>query len=201
MKRLPLAATFLLFLLLCISAAYWGLRLFQPPLREVAATVQTRPEAPLASAVGLFGGRSGGFAVASNYQLKGVVAAGGNGSDSVAIISADGKPAQSVRINAELSPGVVVKEVHKLYVLLSEGGLIKRVDLPDASKGTRVDVGGGSPPVPVGGAAVSGANNMPGMAPPGSPGLSMPPAEAPNQVPAPSLPVQQSQPQQAPPPN
>jgi hypothetical protein len=33
-------------------------------------------------------------------------------------------------IGKEVVPGVLVKEVHPRYVLLSEGGVIKRVDLP-----------------------------------------------------------------------
>ncbi|HEY4542238.1 MAG TPA: type II secretion system protein N [Noviherbaspirillum sp.] len=129
-KRWPLIASFLLFILLCVSAAYWGLQLFQPPPRPVAAP--PRPAAPEISpqaAAALFGGGAG-TAVASNYQLHGVIYAG-TPRDSVAILSADGKPAQAVRAGTEVVPGVNVKEVHRGFVLLEESGTVKRVDLPD----------------------------------------------------------------------
>jgi|GEM_PF-248255 len=134
MRRLPHIASFLLFIALCASAAYWAMQLFKPPLRPVAApprTVQAevRPEA----AAMLFGSAKGGTAVASNYQLRGVIFSG-NPRDSVAIISADGKPAQAIRANSELAPGVTIKEVHRDYVLVSEGGATKRVDLPESVK-------------------------------------------------------------------
>ena len=147
MKRLPLVASFLLFIALCASLAYWGMQLFKPPLRPVAApprTVQAeiRPEA----AATIFGGRRGNVAVASNYQLKGVIFSG-NPRDSVAIISTDGKPAQAIRVDAELTPGVSIKEVYRDYVLVSEGGAVKRVELPESAKG-QVDLAVAAP-VPV----------------------------------------------------
>jgi general secretion pathway protein C len=134
MKRLPLLASFLLFIALCASAAYWGMQLFKPPLRAVAAPPRAakadiRPEA----AVALFGGKSGAVA-ASNYQLKGVIFSG-SPHDSIAILSADGKPAQAIRVDTEVAPGVKIKEVHREYVLLTEGGVIKRVQLPESAKG------------------------------------------------------------------
>jgi general secretion pathway protein C len=47
----------------------------------------------------------------------------------VAILSADGKPARAVAAGSELAPGVIVREVHPQYVLLSESGIIKRIEL------------------------------------------------------------------------
>jgi general secretion pathway protein C len=67
-------------------------------------------------------------AAVSNYQLKGVVAARGN--DSAAIISVDTQPALAIAIGKEVAPGVTVKEVHARHVILSEGGVNKRLDLP-----------------------------------------------------------------------
>lgn len=135
MKRLPLVASFLLFIALCASAAYWGMQLFKPPLRPVAAPPRVAPaEIRTEPAAALFGGRRSSVAVASNYQLRGVIYSG-NPRDSVAIISADGKPPQAVRVDAEIIPGVLVKEVHRGYVLLSENGATKRVELPEDSKG------------------------------------------------------------------
>ena len=134
MKRWPLVATFVLFIAACVSAAYWAMQLFKPPLRPVAAPPQTVQTAPrLDAAAALFGGRLT-IAVASNFQLKGVVVAG-NAAESIAILAAGGKPAQVVRTNEEVAPGVKVTEVHPRYVLLSEGGVVKRVELPEDMKG------------------------------------------------------------------
>jgi general secretion pathway protein C len=142
MKRWPLIASFVLFVVLSASAAYWALQLFQPPLRPVAAppraaAAEIRPEA----AAGLFGGRSAGVAVASNYQLRGVVFSG-NPRDSVAILGADGKPPQAIRVGSEVVPGVSVKEVHRGYVLLADGEGVKRVELQE---GARASAATGSP--------------------------------------------------------
>lgn len=128
MKRLPWFASFAMFLVLCASVAYWAMQLLQPPLRAVAAPPQAAaPELSLDPARGLFGG-SAAASLASNYQLKGVVAAA-RSDDSVAILSADGKPAKAVAAGGELTPGVIVREVHPQYVLLSESGVVKRVEL------------------------------------------------------------------------
>lgn len=134
MKRVPLLVTFLLFVALCASMAYWGLQLVRPPARPLAApVVAAPPELPLDVAALLFGGRPQAVGAASNYQLKGVVVAT-NGRESVAILSADGKPAQAVGLNTEFQPGVSVREVHEQYILLSEGGVMKRVALPEGVK-------------------------------------------------------------------
>ena len=140
MKRWPLAATFVLFIALCVSAAYWAMQLFKPPLRPVVAPPQTVQSAPrLDAAAALFGGRTA-IAVASNFQLKGVVVAG-NAAESIAILAAGGKPAQVVKTNEEVAPGVKVTEVHPRYVLLSERGVVKRVELPEDMKGrVRTDI-------------------------------------------------------------
>ncbi len=135
MRRVPLIVSFLLFIGLCASAAYWAMQLFKPPVRPVAAPprvaqAEIRPDA----ASSLFGSRKGAAAVASNYQLRGVIFSG-NPHDSVAIISADGKPPQAIRADEEVAPGVTIKEVHRDYILLSDGGATKRVDLPESAKG------------------------------------------------------------------
>ena len=129
MKRWPLVATFVLFIALCISAAYWAMQFLKPPLRAIAAPPQTAQPAPrLDAAARLLGGHSTA-AVASNFQLKGVVVAS-DPAESVAILMANGKPAQAIRTNEEVAPGITVKEIHDRYVLVSEGGVIKRVELP-----------------------------------------------------------------------
>jgi len=128
MKRMPLVVTVLAVALLSASLAYWVLQLNQPPQRAIAAPPPAAAAAlNLDAAKGLFGGQIT-VAAASNYQLKGVVAAGGRGS--AAILAVDNQPAQAYGLGREVAPGVVVKEVQPRFVLLSEGGAIKRVDLP-----------------------------------------------------------------------
>ncbi|HEY8607083.1 MAG TPA: type II secretion system protein N [Noviherbaspirillum sp.] len=145
MRRLPLVASFLLFILLCASIAYWAMQLFKPPLRPVAAPpraaqAEIRPQA----AAALFGARSRAAAASSNYQLRGVIFSG-NPRDSVAIISADGKPAQAIRVDSEIVPGVTVKEVHRGYVLIAEGGATKRLELPEDAPSQAISTAGATP--------------------------------------------------------
>jgi general secretion pathway protein C len=134
MKRWPGLASFLLFAALCASVAFWTMQFLKPPLRPVAATQQlAKIDYPLEAASGLFGGRKiASAAVATNYALKGVVVSR-NPRDSVAILATDGKPAQAIRLGSDVVRGVTVKEVHAQYVLLSEGGVQKRVQLSESA--------------------------------------------------------------------
>jgi general secretion pathway protein C len=139
MKRWSVLVSFVLFIALCISLTYWAIKLFKPSVRPVAAPPQARHvEINMAAAAALFGGRPASAAVASNFQLKGVVVAD-KPDESVAILSTDGKPPQSVAANAEVMPGVTVKEVHPKYVLLSDGGVTKRVELPEGAQQLRIE--------------------------------------------------------------
>ena len=126
MKRMPLLLTLLALVALSASVAYWVLQLYKPEQRPLAAAPVAELPAPAVDAAAtLFGGQAMA-AVATNYQLTGVVAAGRN---SVAILVADGQPAKAFPVGKELSAGVVVKEVHPRYVMLSEGGVLKRIEL------------------------------------------------------------------------
>lgn len=189
MKRLPLLTSFLLFIALCASVAYWAMQMFKPPLRPVAAPPSMQTEVALNqdAAATLFGGRLGKDAVATNYQLRGVIMAGPR--DSVAILSSDGKSAQAVRVGLEMTPGVTVKEVQRDYVLLSDGGAVKRVELPESTKGLPNILA--SPPVTTARPAV------PPPAPQPTPGVAtqpmarsqmMPPASFQQPVPQPGAP-------------
>ena len=116
MKRMPLLLTLLALVALSASIAYWVLQLYKPEQRPIAAApVAALPEPAVDAAATLFGGQAMA-AVATNYQLTGVVAAGRN---SVAILVADGQPAKAFPVGKELSAGVVVKEVYPRYVMLS----------------------------------------------------------------------------------
>jgi general secretion pathway protein C len=172
MKRLPFILTVAAVAALSASLAYWGLQLFKPQQRPIAAApVAPAPAPSLDAAKGLFGGQIA-VAVASNYQLKGVVAAG-DGRDSAAIVSVDNKPAMALGVGREVVPGVTIKEVHPKYVLLSEGGVAKRIDL----------------------ASDAGPQNNPNLAPPSITPPPMPqPAAQPQPVVMPQPQLQQSPP-------
>lgn len=131
MNRLPFLSTVAAVLALTASLAYWGIQLFTPPQRQIAAVpMQQAPEAPIDLARGLFGGQTAVAAV-SNFQLVGVVASRA-GQRSVAIIVANGEPAKAYPVGEEIAPGVTVHDVQARHVILLEGGVQKRVDLPAA---------------------------------------------------------------------
>jgi general secretion pathway protein C len=163
------------------------MQLFKPAVRPVTAPKQqTRIEVNREAVVGLFGGRAVAVAAASNFQLKGVVVAN-NALESIAILAADGKPAEAIRVNSEAIPGVTVKEVHSQYVLLSEGGLIKRVELPVAAPQSR-------PESPIGAAVQT--QPAPPAVPPNIAAQGIPPqyGATPEGEPPPPPPPQQSLP-------
>jgi general secretion pathway protein C len=148
-------------ILLAASLAYWILQLYQPPQRPLAAVAHSAmPPPPIDAAATLFGGQVS-KASASSYQLTGIVSAG---RDSVAIIVAEGSPPKAIRMGKELVPGITLAEVHPRYVMLSDGGVMKRLDLAADAKAA----------APMG---ASGAMNPPGVpmpAPPMSTGVEPP---------------------------
>jgi general secretion pathway protein C len=167
-KRLPLLMSLLGVILLAASLAYWILQLYQPPQRPLAAVPHSgMPEPGIDAAATLFGGQIAA-ASATNYQLTGIVAAGG---ESVAIIVAEGSPPKALRVGKELVPGITLAEVHPRYVMLSDGGVMKRLDLAADTKPAAAM--GGAEPQGNPGAAAMPANLAPGAAvpePPMSPG-------------------------------
>jgi general secretion pathway protein C len=203
MKRLPLLMTLLALVLLAASIAYWVLQLYQPPQRPLApAPVASRPEPSVDAAATLFGGDAAATVV-SNYQLTGVVA---DGRDSVAILVADGAPPKAIRVGREITPGVTVSQVHPRYVMLSDGGVMKRVDLAtDATAGTSLSMTGAARPGATAGAAGAGGGRpqtepamAPGPLPVPPPGQQMPEV-APVDVPQPGQGANQPPPPPPPP--
>jgi general secretion pathway protein C len=184
MKRGPLVVSFILFIALCATGAYWAMQLLKPPVRAVTAPPAPRYVPNLSAAAGLFGGQAK-VAVAANYQLKGVVVAG-TPTESIAIVAAEGKPAQAVRAGRELVPGVTIKEVHRGYVLLTENGVEKRVELPSEAPPQAITTVPGrsqppsrvppraSPATP----AVVGNSPQPAVPQPAAPQQPAPPPEA-----------------------
>jgi general secretion pathway protein C len=195
-KRLPLILSLVGVILLAVSLAYWVLQLYQPPQRPLAAVAPgTMPDPPIDAAATLFGGQMA-VASATSYQLTGIVA---DGRDSVAIIVAEGSPPKALRVGKELSPGITLAEVHPRYVMLSDGGVLKRVDLATDAMAA----------APMGGPAGNPGEN-PGMMAPGAQPMPQPQAAAPpgtvtGSVPSGPLPPDQApqaaepQPEQEPP--
>ncbi|MEA5098781.1 MAG: type II secretion system protein N [Burkholderiaceae bacterium] len=131
MKHARPIAMLLLFILLCASLAYWGMRAFTPAPRP-QAPAQPQPPAGIEAAGRLLGGNTAAAATSSHYQLQGVINAGSV--NSVAILSVNAQPARATRLGGEIAPGVTLSEVHAKYVLLSENGAPRRVDLTEIPK-------------------------------------------------------------------
>ncbi len=129
--RLPVLASVVLLVGLCTSATYWLLHLSGSPQRPLAAAPSTPAPQINSTATAQLFGRSA--AAASNYQLKGIVLAYID-TDSVAIIAADGKPAQAIKLGNEISTGVRLLEIHADHILLSDNGVQKRVQLPQSTR-------------------------------------------------------------------
>jgi len=201
MKRLPLLFTLLALIFLAVSATYWGMQLYKPQQRPIAAVAPASlPEPSPDAAATLFGGQAVAN-VATNYQLTGIIAAG---RDSAAIIVADGQPPKALKVGRELAPGVSISEVHPRYVMLSDGGVMKRIDLaPDAKPAIALS-GAAAPPMalPQPTAVPGGVpqNTEPPMAPGAVPSGPPPPGEVNPAVPQGQEP-QGQEPQEPPPPD
>ena len=196
-KRLPLLLSLLALIVLAASIAYWVLQLYKPEQRPLAAaSVASQPEPSPEAAATLFGGQP---AVAiSNFQLTGVVSAGAN---SAVILVADGAPPKAVRIGREIAPGVVVAEVHRRYVMLSDGGVMKRVELaPDAGQSSAISQAAPRmmPPQPAASAPAMEPQTAPGVVS-APPMMQNSPPNANNPQGLPENPPMQGQPQGPPP--
>ena len=197
MKRLPVLSTLLALIFLAVSATYWGMQLYKPKQRPIAAAgPASLPEPSPDAAATLFGGQAMAN-VATNYQLTGIVAAG---RDSVAIIVADGQPPKALKVGRELAPGISISEVHARYIMLSEGGVMKRIDLAADTKPAIALSGGAAPPMalPQPGQTVAPAGALPTAEPQTAPGAvqnAPPPGEVNPVVP------QGQEPQEGPPPD
>jgi general secretion pathway protein C len=182
--RSPQFASFLLFIALCMSLAYWVLQATKPPMRAVAALgPKGAPPLAMDAAAALFGGSA---AAASNYQLKGIVA-DNQGQRSAAILSVDGKPAVALGVGGVLAPGVTVEEIFTRHVVLRDGGLQKRLDLPDLPPvQNNVANMGANMPTPSPGVQMAAPAQV--IAPPATP-ATPPPAAATVNVPTASPPL------------
>lgn len=196
MKRLPLLFTLLGLVFVAVSATYWGMQLYKPQQRPIAA-VQTAalPEPSPDAAATLFGGQAV-TNVVSNYQLTGIVSAG---RDSVAILVAEGQPPKALKVGRELAPGVSISEVHPKYIMLSEGGVMKRIDLAADTRPAIPLSGGPSMAPPPAGQPGVAPGAMPAMEPQTAPGAVQAPPP-PGEV-NPVVPQGQEPPPEGPPPD
>ena len=129
MKRLPLFTSFLLFLALCGSLAYWLLQWMAPDTRPLVMPAPVEPAPPAMSAASnLFGGTAE-LVVSTPIQLKGIIRAA-NPRDSVAIIAIEGKPARALRVNAEVMSGLVIKQINSNSVVLADQAGKREIPLP-----------------------------------------------------------------------
>lgn len=129
MTRLPALLSFLLFLALAATLAYWIPQWTAPAPRAVSSTVKTEhAQIPVSAAANLFGGGSEGTAMA-NVQLRGVVHSG-RASDSVAIIAVEGKPSRALRVNSEIAPGLKIKQILNKTVVVLDQGAERELSLP-----------------------------------------------------------------------
>jgi general secretion pathway protein C len=118
---------------LCVSAAYWASQWRTPAAQSVVAAPQIRPaRVDIASAAKLFGGRPVSARKGRDFQLRGVVVAG-NPADSIAIMKTD-DGIRVLPVNAEIVSGVKITEVHRRYVMLADGGEMRRIELPERAR-------------------------------------------------------------------
>lgn len=147
MQRAPAIVALLLFVALCASLAYWLLQWFAPEPRAVAAPPEaTRPLPSVSAAATLFGGRPQAVG-GTHVQLRGILQAG---RASVAIITTEGKPPRALPLNAEVLPGLTVKEIDARTVVLSERGAERELVLPEfaAQEGGTATLQVGTAPEP-----------------------------------------------------
>lgn len=144
-KRLPEILTLVALAALASSIAFWVLKFYKAPDRTITAAPIVEAAQPSMDAAGtLFGGQAAA-AVATNFQLTGVISAG---NQSVAILAANGSPAKALVIGKEIAPGVTVAEVHPRYVMLSDSGVMKRIDLATDTKAAAPMGAQGAPMAP-----------------------------------------------------
>jgi len=132
MKRLPLLCSFVLFILLCASVTYWLLQWMAPSTRTLQVVAPAEPALPeLSAATQLFGGAST-EATSTPLQLSGIIYSRTPG-ERVAIITSDAKPARALGMNAEVAPGIIIKQINQRSVVVLENGQQRVIPLSKLS--------------------------------------------------------------------
>jgi len=132
MKRLPLLCSFILFILLCASVTYWVLQWTAPATRALQVRAPSEPTLPdIAAAAQLFGGASAAATI-TPLQLSGIIYSAIPG-ERVAIITSDAKPARALGMNAEVAPGIIIKQINQRSVVVLENSQQRVIPLPKLS--------------------------------------------------------------------
>jgi general secretion pathway protein C len=132
MKRLPLLCSFILFILLCTSVTYWLLQWLAPATRTLQPVASTELPLPdISAAAQLFGGASA-VATVTPLQLSGIIYAS-KASERVAIIATEAKPARTLRLHAEVVPGVTIHQINQRSVVVLENSQQRVIPLPKLS--------------------------------------------------------------------
>lgn len=122
----------ILFASICVSGNYWFKHFLggiPSPVREIVPGIQ--PGLDISAAHGLFGKRVN-IVATRQYKLDGVVFSGAI-AERMAIISVDANPANVVRNGDQVHPGVMLKEVNRAYVVLSDERGQTRVAFPESA--------------------------------------------------------------------
>jgi general secretion pathway protein C len=114
------------------SAAYWISRLRALTKTDNAATGQlaTPSEVNLHAVEALFGVQPTALHSAGSLRITGVVIAP-DPKDSIAIVIESGRPARALRTGAEIGQGLHLAEVHRRYVMVSDGTQQSRIEIPE----------------------------------------------------------------------
>jgi general secretion pathway protein C len=148
MKRLPLIITIILFACLCALISFGAMRAFNPKPRMLSAPVTSTPFEPAMGQWGPVFGRDQAVQNApSIFALKGVVYSSRVG-ESLALVVVDDKPGMAIAVGKEIIPNVKLMEVHPTYVVVSESGISRRIDMPPVTPGANTK-SNFSPPLPV----------------------------------------------------
>jgi len=140
-----------LLLVLGVPCAQWIWRLFEPDAVPVKLQRQTFSSVIHRNAVADLFNERAAVAESDTIQLKGVVVAEKERS-SVAMLQIGGEPARPVGVGAEVLPGVTVSEVYPQYVLLTDHGQSKHVEMTESTNTQSMlstDVPVHSPTLPV----------------------------------------------------
>jgi hypothetical protein len=132
MKRLPVLLSFGCFLLLCASVAVWGMRMFKGQARGVSSSVVQQSFEP---ATGMWGGIFGESQSVQNapssYLLKGLFCHELVCQALPWLLQMENLP--SLCGLARISSGVQVREISARSVQFAEGGVLRRIELPQGN--------------------------------------------------------------------
>jgi len=145
MRPSRLIVIVLLVILIFCSVIYWAIRLrtVMTPVAPAVIAVDAGAQ-PVSATMALFGTQPDTDFVGTNMQVSGVVIAP-DPNDSIAVLTESGRT-RAFRIGAEITPGTHLAEVHKHYVIVSDGARTMRVDVPRISSQAAGAENGGQPP-------------------------------------------------------